>query len=64
MASPLLYTIPDACEALGIGRSHLYELMDSGELYSVKLGKRRLIPQWALETFVEGLPAAADVRAA
>ena len=45
--------IPDACTALGVGRSTLYELMDSGQLKSIKLGGRRLIPVECLAELVK-----------
>jgi excisionase family DNA binding protein len=51
----LLYAVNEAATATGIGRSKLYELMASGAIESVKVGKRRLIPAEALETFVAGL---------
>ncbi|MBF6459841.1 excisionase family DNA-binding protein [Nocardia puris] len=58
-----LHSIPAACERLGIGRSYLYQLMESGALRSVKLGKRRLIPEDALAEFIADL-AAAEAKAA
>ena len=39
----------------GLGRSSVYRLMDAGELRSVKIGKRRLIPDSAIADYVEGL---------
>lgn len=51
----LLHDIADASELTKLGRSKLYELMASGELESVKVGKRRLIPHAALVAFVERL---------
>lgn len=57
----LLYDVNEAVALTSIGRSRLYELMASGELESVKCGKRRLIPADALERFVaslRGQPAA------
>jgi excisionase family DNA binding protein len=41
---PLAYSINQAVELLPIGRSALYNLMNSGELRTVKLGGRRVIP--------------------
>jgi excisionase family DNA binding protein len=41
----------------GLGRSKLYQLMDAGEIRSVKVGKRRLIPVSALREFVARLEA-------
>lgn len=51
----LLYAVTEASDATGIGRSKLYELMAAGEIESVKVGKRRLIPADALEAFVAHL---------
>ncbi len=51
----MLLPIPDAAETLGIGRSRLYELMDAGQIESVYIGRRRLVPAQALEAYVESL---------
>ena len=37
------YSVEEAAEATGIGRSHLYIAIKTGELASLKLGKRRLL---------------------
>ncbi len=58
MPTHLLVAIPEACERLQLGRSTVYRLMDSGELPSVSIGRRRLIPAAALEAYVDGLTAA------
>ena len=56
----VLYSIEDVIARTSLGRSKIYELLASGELGSVKVGRRRLIPATALEEFVERLrtPAA------
>jgi excisionase family DNA binding protein len=36
-------TIPEFCRVSGLGRSTTYELIDEGQLKSIKVGKRRLI---------------------
>jgi excisionase family DNA binding protein len=42
--APLLtLTIPEALRAIGIGRSTLYKLIDSGQVRRVKVGKRTLV---------------------
>lgn len=41
---PLLLTVNQAAELLGLGRSTIYELIDRGELKSVKRGASRRIP--------------------
>lgn len=50
-----LHKIPAAMERLGIGRSKLYELMDSGAIRSVKVGKSRLISESAIVEFINRL---------
>lgn len=42
-------SVPEAAELLGISRNNAYELVKRGELPSIKLGKRKLIPKVALE---------------
>jgi excisionase family DNA binding protein len=39
----------------GIGRTKLYRLIKDGELKSVKIGKRRFIPDSAIAAYIEGL---------
>ena len=53
----LAYTTREACEALRIGRTKLYELFASGDLRAVALGGKTLIPRDALENFMASLPA-------
>jgi excisionase family DNA binding protein len=38
------WRVREFCEALGISRSHLYQVMKRGELRTVTLGGRRLVP--------------------
>lgn len=56
--TPLLVSIPQAMRMTGLGRSKIYQKMDSGELESVKVDSRRLIPVDAVVRFVERLPRA------
>ncbi|MGK9270321.1 helix-turn-helix domain-containing protein [Williamsia muralis] len=51
--APRLHRIEAAAERLGIKRSLLYELMKSGDLRSVKVGGRRLVPESAIVEFIE-----------
>jgi excisionase family DNA binding protein len=51
----LLVRPEDAAQALGIGRTKVYELMRSGVLRSVKIGGLRRIPAAALAEFVAHL---------
>ncbi len=44
-----LARVEEAARYLAIGRTTIYELLDSGALPSVKIGKARRIPWTALE---------------
>jgi excisionase family DNA binding protein len=54
-ASKVLLTVTEACEVLSIKRTLLYAFLSSGELGSVKVRGRRLIPRKALDGFVDHL---------
>lgn len=63
----LLYRPDEAAEVLGIGRSRLYELLASGQMSSVHIGRSRRVPAEALTAYVrdlheEATPGAADRR--
>ena len=55
MSTPVLLTPREAAAALGIGRSKLYELLQSGVLESVHIGACRRIPTEAVLTLVARL---------
>lgn len=50
---PLLVRVEEAAELLSLGRSTIYEMMDSRELPSVRWGAARRIPVAALRKWVE-----------
>jgi excisionase family DNA binding protein len=52
-----LNSVETTMERLCVGRSTVYGLLGSGALRSVKVGKRRLIPEAALIDFIEKLDA-------
>ncbi|MCZ7526569.1 MAG: helix-turn-helix domain-containing protein [Acidimicrobiia bacterium] len=52
---PVLYSIADATLVLGIGRTRLYQLMRSGEIETVHIGRRRLIPSASIDALVARL---------
>ncbi|NIL78389.1 excisionase family DNA-binding protein [Rhodococcus sp. B10] len=54
-----LYSVPEAMAHTGLGRSNLFNKLASGEIRSVKAGKRRLIPDTAIDEYIEGLEEAA-----
>ena len=47
-------TIPEAAQALGIGRNQGYEAAKRGEIPTIKIGKRILVPVAALERMLQG----------
>ena len=49
---PIATPVADACRRLGIGRTMLYELIGRGEIRSIKIGTRTLIPETELQRFV------------
>ena len=51
----LLYRVDEVVELLSLSRSRVFELLRSGELRSVKQGRRRLVPWSALLEYVEKL---------
>ena len=55
MADELLHKIPEITRLLSIGRTRAFELVGSGEIESVTIGKTRLVPASALTDYVERL---------
>ena len=55
---PLLLTPVQAAQALGVGRSTVYELMREQTLRSVRIGSARRIRVADLEAYVAGLAPA------
>lgn len=49
---PELFSIEEAAQRLGIGRSTLYRELTNGSLRSFKVGRRRLIPASAIHAYV------------
>ena len=47
------YGIGDAVKATGLGRTTIYRLIKEGELKSVMIGGRRLIPAMELRKLME-----------
>ena len=50
-----LLSVRDVCESLNIGKSLLRRMLVSGEIESVRIGDRRLIPADALSAYIESL---------
>jgi len=58
----LLLRPEEAAEMLSIGRSRLYELLKSGAVASLQIGRSRRISPDALDAFVSQLKAGAEPR--
>jgi excisionase family DNA binding protein len=54
-ADQLLVTPEEAAHRLSVGRTTIYELMASGELRSVTIGRCRRVPVSSLSSFVSKL---------
>jgi excisionase family DNA binding protein len=48
----LAYRITEAAEALGVGRTKVYELINSGELPSIRIGGSLRVPVDALQAWI------------
>jgi excisionase family DNA binding protein len=55
----LSYNVAEACRALGLGRTKLYELIHRGEIEAKTGGGRTLILRSEAERWLAGLPRAA-----
>lgn len=54
--NPVLVDVwPDAGRRIGLGRTKTWELVRSGELETVRIGRRRLVPIDALNEFAKNL---------
>jgi excisionase family DNA binding protein len=51
-------TVPEAAKVLGIARSTAFRAARSGEIPTIKIGKRMLVPVAALERVLSGEVAA------
>jgi excisionase family DNA binding protein len=51
----LLLTVAEGAAALGIGRTHFYDLLMRGKIVSVKVGAARRVPLMALHRYVAEL---------
>jgi excisionase family DNA binding protein len=55
-AERLAYSLDEAAELLGISRELVHDLLRTGQLGSVKAGRRRLIAKHHLEAFLAAEP--------
>lgn len=57
MNDKLLYSVKEAVEALGLSRATFYVQVRRGEIRTVKVGARTLVPAGVLREFVARLEA-------
>jgi excisionase family DNA binding protein len=53
------YSVEQAADAVGIGRTEMYARLATGEIESVKVGRRRIVPADALREWLDQLRATA-----
>ena len=53
----LVYSVDEAADLLGIGRTYMFHLVATGEIESFKIGNRRKIPRDALAQYIDRLRA-------
>ena len=53
---PLVLRVEDLMSALDIGRNAAYELLRSGQIRSIRIGRKLRIPKQAVEDFLAGKP--------
>lgn len=49
---PLTLRVEDLMPILGIGRNTAYELVRSGQIRSIRIGRQLRVPKEALQTFL------------
>lgn len=54
----LLYAIPEAADQLSVSARVLERLIADGEVETIKIGRRRLVPAEALADYIERLKKA------
>jgi excisionase family DNA binding protein len=52
LSEHLTYTVGEAAKAIGVGRSLAYELVRRGDLRTVHVGRRVLVPRDAVRDFL------------
>jgi excisionase family DNA binding protein len=59
---PVCVSVNEAREALGVGRTKLYELINAGKLRVVRLGRRTLVSTESLRELAQGGADPRDMR--
>lgn len=54
----LTYTLQEAAQLLGVGRSAAYEAARQGQIPVIRVGRRLLVPKVALDRLLKSVEAA------
>lgn len=54
---PMLFTVEQVAQILGIGRSTVFKLIKQNQIESIRLGRSRRIPVDAMQSYVDNLRA-------
>lgn len=52
VATPVANSINEASRRMGVSKGTLYNLVNAGQLRTITVGKRRLVPESELQRFV------------
>ncbi len=55
-------TVPEAAKALGIGKNQGYEAARAGQIPTIRIGKRLLVPRAACERLLEKGTSQSEAR--
>jgi hypothetical protein len=55
---PILCSVPQGCQMIGIGTQGMYDLIGAGLVKAVKRGTRTLLVVASLKKYADGLPVA------
>ena len=58
----LTISVPEAARRLGIGRNNAYEAARRGQIPTIRLGKRVVVPLVALQRLLEGVTSPDALR--
>ena len=53
-------TVDEAAQALGISRASAYKAVERGEIPTLRLGKRLVVPRTKFEEMLSGVPVTAS----
>jgi excisionase family DNA binding protein len=51
---PRTYTVEEAARLLGIGRTAAYDAVKRGDIPTIRIGRRLLVPRYRLDAMLDG----------